>query len=227
MRGAARRGVCCVVALFVTTVLLGTLFGTAATLRALAAGFTTQRLAPAEPSQLHPAVQHPPNVPVPTVHIDFGQDGEHFDEGMSQLVGIVTGQIDIGAAAARPAQPAAAKQTGRARRRQLNTVALPPPAEEMPVKKTAPATADNTDSEPVVFQPLLAAQNQDTAPDSQTSVPKRRQRAPPVRMAGKRVPSERCQWLADTVDDSMRWFLHEERLSISDEQPFPRIWYAR
>ena len=228
MRETVRRGVVCTVAsVFVMPVLLGTLIVITATLRALAAG-VTQQMASAEPRLLLPVAQHPH---VPTVHIDFGQSGEHFDEGMSQILGIVSGQIDIDAAAARPAKPAdreavSAQQTGHAQRRQLDTIALPQllDPEEMPVEDAAPAEADQIFSAQEVCE---RPQNHDPAAGSPAVVPRRRQRAPPVRTTGKRVPSERCQWLSDTVDDSMRWFLHEERLSIDDEQPFPRMWCAQ
>ncbi len=36
--------------------------------------------------------------------------------------------------------------------------------------------------------------------------------------------AERCQWLTETVDDSMRWLIHEEGQKIGTAHAFPRVW---
>ena len=38
------------------------------------------------------------------------------------------------------------------------------------------------------------------------------------------VTPEQCRWLTETVDDSMRWLLHQERQPIGDDNAFPRVW---
>ena len=40
------------------------------------------------------------------------------------------------------------------------------------------------------------------------------------------VTPQQCQWLTDTVDNSMRCLLHEEMQPIGDHNKFPRIWSA-
>ena len=40
------------------------------------------------------------------------------------------------------------------------------------------------------------------------------------------VTPEQCRWLTDTVDDSMRWLLHQEMQQVGDDNAFPRIWCA-
>ncbi len=40
------------------------------------------------------------------------------------------------------------------------------------------------------------------------------------------VTPEQCRWLTETVDDSMRWLLHQEMQQVGDDNAFPRIWCA-
>ena len=233
MHGAAR--VCVrILAALAAVVLLVALAVTPSALRAHAAG--ERPPAPLEPFQWDPAPQIPPTVNTPIWEADFGENGENFDVAMSQLMRVLSGEA-VPEALRRPAPDgaaAAAKQPGHAHRRQRSDspqqprAVTTPQAPEHGIAAPGPETATD-DKDPPASKPppaLLAAQTKAPTADSPAPEAKRRQRAPPVRVAGKRVASERCQWLADTVNDSMRWYLHEEHLSISEEQPFPRIWYG-
>ena len=235
--GAARKSVCCSITAIAAPLLLGIFVIMATFMRGLTAGLwqhppiTEPPPIPAEP----PPLQKPSTSHTPTWNIDFGEEGEHFEEGMSQLLRIVTGQEE--ADVARPAAPsreaAAVKQPGHAHGRQrksvgqqsLPTVATPQAGRRTSAMKAALAQPYQAESDATVHSQRLAERTHNAAADSPAPAAGRRIRAPHVRTtAGKRVPSERCQWLSDTVDDSMRWFLHQERLSISDDQPFPRTW---
>ena len=61
----------------------------------------------------------------------------------------------------------------------------------------------------------------DNSPSPQ---PARRERVPRGQPPAVHVTTEQCEWLTDTVDDSMRWLLHQEQQRIDDDNAFPRIW---
>ena len=69
------------------------------------------------------------------------------------------------------------------------------------------------------FEALVVAE------DEPAALPARRNRAPRARPT-IHVTTEQCQWLTETVEDSMRWLLHEEKQQIDDDNAFPRIWCA-
>ncbi len=65
----------------------------------------------------------------------------------------------------------------------------------------------------------------ETARESQAPRPTRRDRVPPpAQPHGGHVTAEQCQWLEETVEDSMRWLLNHRQEKINEDNAFPRIW---